>query len=154
MWIADVADDVFRANVAFCLCGYWRGVMTSSDDVSRCSSACGWRVLLLQVQGTDGKNPRGAWERVHSRMRTRFLCVIDQRMTRPIHRHVWPVDEVHMRKWWQRVGEWVGDSVCVWRCVRLPMVAGLLGFSHRWLWSTFVVLVLSSETWICTDLIS
>ena len=62
------------------------------------------------------------------------------------------MDELHMRKSWRCMGERVGDSVYMWRRMRLPMVAKLLGFSRERPSSTSVWLVSLGEGLICIDL--
>ena len=62
------------------------------------------------------------------------------------------MDELHMRKSWRCMGERVGDSVYMWRRMRLPRVAKLLGFSRERLSSTSVWLVSLGEGLICIDL--
>ena len=62
------------------------------------------------------------------------------------------MDELHMRKSWRCMGERVGDSVYMWRRMRLPRVAKLLGFSCERPSSTFVWLVSLGEGLICIDL--
>ena len=62
------------------------------------------------------------------------------------------MDELHMRKSWRCMGERVGDSVYMWRRMRLPRVAKLLGFSRERPSSTSVWLVSLGEGLICIDL--
>lgn len=49
-------------------------------------------------------------------------------------------------------GERAGDSICMWRRMRLSMVAGLLSFSHESSSNTSVWLVSLGEGLICTNL--
>ena len=46
-----------------------------------------------------------------------------------------------------------GAIVRAWWCVRLPLEVKFLGFGRNMPWSTFVLLVSSSEGLMCIDLI-
>ena len=89
MWLADVSDDMFRADVALADVDVLAGLLTWSDDVSSSVSARGKRVLSPPAREGDAKDPGGAWRRVRLRMTTRFSGQVNRWTTRPSGRRVY-----------------------------------------------------------------
>ena len=91
-WLADVSDDVSRADVALADVDLLAWLLAWSDDVIRwrqmTSAVVFRRVLSPPAREGDARNPGGEWRRMRRRMTTRFSSQVDRWITRPSGRRV------------------------------------------------------------------